>query len=67
MDAFFRRFGDTDGDGDVDLMDRVRFSAAVRRRVGDPGYRWYYDWNDDGLVATTELLALTVGSGGPHR
>jgi hypothetical protein len=48
--AFFRLFGDIDGDRDVDWMDRDVFRSAFGTSAGDPGYLWYLDFDGDGDV-----------------
>jgi hypothetical protein len=45
-----RLFGDADGDGDVDGLDREVFRAAFHTAAGDPGYVWYFDFDGDGDV-----------------
>jgi hypothetical protein len=50
VDAFFRLFGDSDGDGDVDQLDRNRFRSAFLKRAGEAGYLWYFDFDGDGDV-----------------
>jgi hypothetical protein len=49
-DAFFRLYGDSDGDGDVDRLDRDRFRSALHTTAGEPGYLWYFDFDGDGDV-----------------
>jgi hypothetical protein len=49
-DAFFRLFGDSDGDGDVDGLDRDLFRSAFHTTAGAPGYLWYFDFDGDGAV-----------------
>jgi uncharacterized delta-60 repeat protein len=61
-DEFFRRFGDSDGDGDLDRFDAQRFQSTFRRRRGDSRYLWYLDIEDDGKVSLIDLLAFTVAS-----
>jgi hypothetical protein len=58
VDSFFRLFGDTDGDRDVDQRDLAQFLSTVGRRVGDSGYLWYLDYNGDGLVGVVDLVAF---------
>jgi hypothetical protein len=41
-DAFFRLYGDSDGDRDVDLLDLGRFLSTVGRRQGDSHYLGYF-------------------------
>src|SRR5439155_17607352 len=50
VDGFFRLFGDSDGDGDVDGADRELFRSAFKRSAGDAGYLWYFDFDGDGDV-----------------
>jgi hypothetical protein len=50
VDAFFRLFGDADGDGDVDQVDRDAFRSAFRKTAGEGGYLWYFDFDGDGDV-----------------
>ena len=47
IDNFFRMFGDSDGDGDVDGVDVV----ALRRAQVAGYYNAAMDWNGDGIVA----------------
>jgi hypothetical protein len=58
VDAFFRLFGDSDGDRDVDLLDLGRFLSTFGRRQGDPHYLPYLDFNGDDRVAVIDLLAF---------
>jgi hypothetical protein len=50
VDGFFRLFGDSDGDGDVDRLDRDAFRSAFKTNAGDAGYLWYFDFDGDGEV-----------------
>src|SRR5262249_18132222 len=50
VDALFRLFGDSDGDHDVDEVDRDRFRSAFRSGAGDANYLWYFDFDGDGDV-----------------
>lgn len=47
IDAFFRRFGDTDGDRDVDTLDYARFRNAYSKTLGVAGYQAYFDSDSD--------------------
>jgi hypothetical protein len=49
-EAFFRLFGDSDGDHDVDWLDRDLFRSAFGKHAGDPGYLWFLDFDGDGDV-----------------
>ena len=55
VDEFFRRFGDTDGDNDVDLLDAEVFGSALGKRSGNAGYLWYLDFNANGKVWKEDL------------
>src|SRR5262249_27078871 len=50
VDSFFRLFGDSDGDNDVDWLDRDLFRSAFGHSIGDTGYLWYFDFDGDGNV-----------------
>ena len=50
VDEFFRLFGDSDGDSDVDRLDRDFFRSAFKKSVGEEGYLWYLDFDADGDV-----------------
>lgn len=57
-DAFFRLYGDSDGDRDVDLLDLGRFLSTFGRRQGDRHYLDYMDFNGDDRVGVVDLLAF---------
>jgi N-acetylglucosamine-6-sulfatase len=50
LDAFFRLFGDSDGDYDVDGLDRDLFRSTFGNSIGDADYLWYFDFDGDGDV-----------------
>jgi hypothetical protein len=50
VDSFFRLFGDSDGDRDVDWQDRDLFRSAFGKSATDIGYLWYFDFDGDGDV-----------------
>ncbi len=58
VDAFFRLYGDSDGDRDVDLHDLGQFLSTFGRRQGDPRYLAYFDVNGDDRVGLIDLLAF---------
>ena len=62
-DAFFRLYGDSDGDRDVDLLDLARFLSTFGRRPGDPRYLDYMDFNGDDRVGLIDLLAFALRVG----
>jgi len=49
-DGFHRLFGDSNGNGVVDGIDRDRFRFAFGTVAGDTGYLWYFDLDGDGDV-----------------
>lgn len=57
-DAFFRLYGDSDGDRDVDLRDLGRLLSTFGRRAGDPHYLAYFDVNGDDRVGVIDLVAF---------
>jgi hypothetical protein len=63
VDVVNRLFGDSDGDGDVDVSDLGRFLGTFGRHAGDPRYLWYSDMNGDGRVDVTDLIAFALRFG----
>jgi arylsulfate sulfotransferase len=57
-DAFFRLFGDSDGDRDVDARDLLRFLGSFGSQPDDANYLEYFDVNSDGRVGLTDLVAF---------
>jgi hypothetical protein len=47
---FAALFGDLNGDGRVDSSEVVTSARANGAKIGDPDYRWYLDFNGDGVV-----------------
>ena len=56
--TFFRLFGDSDGNGVVDLQDLRQFFTTFGKHQGDPGYLAYFDYYGDGRVDFGDLLQL---------
>lgn len=50
VDDFFRLFGDSDGDRDVDGQDYGRFGLTFLKTVDDPSYNVAFDFDNDGDV-----------------
>jgi hypothetical protein len=50
VDAFFRWFGDINGNGRVDIDDRSAFDATFRKMVGEVGFDARFDVNADGFI-----------------
>jgi hypothetical protein len=73
FDAFFRFFGDSDGDRDVDNLDFARFRNSYNKSAGDSAYAVCFDNNADGSVNTLDFnifrlnylmrLSTTLASG----
>lgn len=57
-DSFFRLFGDTDGDRDVDAPDLSQFSLTFLKAVGDAGFDPDYDFDGDGDVDSRDYAEL---------
>ncbi|MCA9138255.1 MAG: right-handed parallel beta-helix repeat-containing protein, partial [Planctomycetales bacterium] len=49
-DQFFRLFGDSDGDGDVDAQDYGQFGLSFLKSEGDANYNPAFDYDQDGDV-----------------
>jgi hypothetical protein len=47
VDAFFRLFGDSDGDRDVDHADLDVMLGSLPKNRGDVGYLWFLDYDGD--------------------
>jgi hypothetical protein len=62
-EAFFRLFGDSDGDGHVGLDDPRSLVGSLGKRAGDPSYLWYFDYDGDGRVDFGDLLQLLARFG----
>jgi hypothetical protein len=50
IDSFFRLFGDTDGDRDVDGQDYGRFGLSFLKSAGTPGFNPALDFDGDGDI-----------------
>lgn len=75
-EAFFRRYGDVDGDRDVDLLvlidtsgpspyvtygdDFGSLSAALNSRRGDANYLSFLDYNGDGFIDANDLATYRI-------
>jgi hypothetical protein len=58
---FFRLFGDSDGDGDVDWRDAAALATTLGKRSRDAGYLWYFDFNSNGHVSVEDLARFVLG------
>ncbi len=57
-DRFFRLFGDSNGDRDVDALDFILFRRSLNVSPGSSGYASYFDERKDNDVDTLDLLAF---------
>jgi hypothetical protein len=48
--TFFRLFGDANGDGVVDQKDLALFNSTFKKKAGDPGFLWYFDFDGNGVI-----------------
>ena len=55
VSVFTRKFGDQDGDGDVDGIDLARFRQSLGSAAGGAAYRDYFDFDNDGDVDGIDL------------
>lgn len=63
VDTFFRLFGDSNGDGHVDLQDLLGFMSTFGKHAGDPGYLSYFDYYGAGSVDLGDLLQFLLRFG----
>ncbi|WP_068265181.1 lectin-like protein [Rubripirellula obstinata] len=64
-DDFFAKYGDTDGNGDVNLSDFATFRSGFGLDVGDNGFRSDLDDNRDGVVGLVDFAAFRNSFGRP--
>ncbi|MEL6105773.1 MAG: choice-of-anchor Q domain-containing protein [Planctomycetota bacterium] len=57
-DAFFRRFGDSNGDGDVNVVDLLAIRQTINRRRGALGFNAAFDRDGDGDVDAFDYLSF---------
>jgi hypothetical protein len=50
VDAFFRLFGDSDGDRDVDHADLDLMLSSFRKSQDEAGFLWFFDYDGGGDV-----------------
>ncbi|MCA9169329.1 MAG: hypothetical protein KDB23_16760 [Planctomycetales bacterium] len=58
VDEFYRFFGDSDGDRDVDALDFGAFLRAYRKTDLQPGFSDIFDSDSDGDVDATDFSAF---------
>ncbi len=63
VDAFFRKYGDGDGNGSVNLFDFAMFRATFGLSVGDPGYEPGLDANEDDVINLFDFAAFRSNFG----
>jgi hypothetical protein len=60
IDEFFRLYGDTNGDGDVDRADAQVFASALGKRSTSNGYLWYLDYHGNERIGVEDLAMFLV-------
>ncbi len=60
VDNFFRLFGDQDGDRDVDNLDLLKFRSSLNKSTGQNGYLWYFDFDSNGTVDSSDLTEFNL-------
>ena len=58
VDAFFRLFGDSDGDRDVDHADLDVMLGSLPTSRGDVDYLWFLDYDGDDEVDGLDMAQL---------
>ncbi len=53
--TFFRLFGDSNGDSQVDATDQIAFLAANGSTKGTTTYKSYFDFDGDGTIDVTDV------------
>ena len=53
--AFFRFFGDSNGDGRVDNLDFAKLKTTFNAQAGDANYLFFFDYNGDGKIDNLDL------------
>jgi predicted outer membrane repeat protein len=53
-DTFFRLFGDSNGDGQVNNLDALRLRSTYGKQAGNAGFLAYLDYNADGWVNNSD-------------
>lgn len=62
-DTFYRKFGDVDGSGHVNLADFAAFRGAFGTADGESGYREELDGNGDGAVNLMDFAMFRANFG----
>jgi hypothetical protein len=55
VDSFFRLFGDSDGDHDVDHADLDLMLSSFGKNRGEAGFLWFLDYEGDGGVGGLDM------------
>ena len=58
IEAFFRLFGDGNGDRNVDGADSILFQKTFRKKSVKPGFNSAFDYNGDGVVDGTDYFQM---------
>ncbi|MGV3486424.1 MAG: SdrD B-like domain-containing protein, partial [Planctomycetaceae bacterium] len=57
-DRFFRLYGDSDGNGAVDLVDYFAFRSTYGLSSSQAGYNYSFDADDDGIIGLFDYFAF---------
>jgi hypothetical protein len=58
-ETFFRLFGDTDGDRDVDNLDYARFRSTFGLRANETGFLAFLDSDGNGIIDQLDLIEFS--------
>jgi hypothetical protein len=59
-DKFFRFFGDSDGDRDVDSTDYFRIRGALNQTSASSKYLWFFDYDLDADVDSSDMSSFLL-------
>jgi hypothetical protein len=57
---FHRFFGDSNGDGNVDIADFSQFTSTYGLNSAQPGFRSYFDYNNDGVIDIADFGQFSI-------
>ena len=63
VEQFFRLFGDSDGDRDVDEADDQLFQSTLGLTAGDAGFLSIFDFDGDGDVDEVDAVEFAARLG----
>jgi hypothetical protein len=63
VDGFFRKYGDSSGDGSVGLADFAAFRSSFGQSLGDPSYQDGFDSDGDNSIGLADFAAFRANFG----